>query len=841
MTRSAPRLALVIAATFLGCSEPLAAPSATRTPTDKTASVILDGSHGGNKHFFFLPPMVSGSQLATFTGESDSDQSPTVVVCEWKADSDGSCGAIVAQFGRGDGSTAGDMTYDATAQQYKVNWKTDQCTNGPCTLDVSKTYRLRVLIGAYEIGHADLDVVSNGSELKNVLTGEYIGLVDGRTLPIKFRIEKGAVSVVELGVQATIGTDGGVIATSDGSVSLDFPVGALSAEKAIAVKQVTESRPGVGAWAAAVDLGPDGTTFAKPVTLTLGFDATKLPQGVTPSAVAIYTWVGDSWERVGGSTVNESDNTVSAPISHFSQYVVSISPNYMAGRPAYSFVVGDVGRLTGYTVAYDVAANTYCYTVRVQKRFLFWTRWVWEQRCYTVYTPYQYFPAGLRLYWYFPSGSSSTASLDCSSLKTCYTVVGYDGQMVSPVLRANAVGAVSLAVNEYPGGCFDFMGIPFCGVIPNLWLGPVNVVRAPVNSVAVSPSVATLSPTTPGNTQQLTAILTDANGNDLTGRSVTWSSSDQTVAKVDAFGSVTAVGPGNATITATSEGQSGTARINVLAQGHTVVFDALNPSTSLTEIVIQQSDGSGQRVLTSYNLAGQSIGSLARWSPTDPQLVFQITNPQAGDLYLINEDGTNQRQLTRNTALNAGAAFSPDGKKIIFTSTRTSNYELWIMNADGTGQTQLTHSAAEEYGAAFSPDGSQIAFNRGDGAGREIWIMNATANPDGSYTEHRVTANGGQKSAPCWSPDGKKILVSREYVLYLVDATAIDAPLSAMTLINTPGLSATWPDWAADGKILFTATGYWDSYLVNADGTGLEKIPTPSGLQAMYPSFKPVR
>lgn len=82
----------------------------------------------------------------------------------------------------------------------------------------------------------------------------------------------------------------------------------------------------------------------------------------------------------------------------------------------------------------------------------------------------------------------------------------------------------------------------------------------PVASVGVDPGTATLvAPAT----QQLTATPRDAQGNPLTGRTVTWTSGAQAVATVSPSGLVTAVAPGSATITATSEGRSGTATITV--------------------------------------------------------------------------------------------------------------------------------------------------------------------------------------------------------------------------------------------------------------------------------------
>jgi len=83
---------------------------------------------------------------------------------------------------------------------------------------------------------------------------------------------------------------------------------------------------------------------------------------------------------------------------------------------------------------------------------------------------------------------------------------------------------------------------------------------APVASVTVTPPSATVQA---GQTVQLTATLKDANGNLLSGRSVTWSSSNTAVATVNNSGLVSGAAAGSATITATSEGQSGTAAITV--------------------------------------------------------------------------------------------------------------------------------------------------------------------------------------------------------------------------------------------------------------------------------------
>lgn len=81
-----------------------------------------------------------------------------------------------------------------------------------------------------------------------------------------------------------------------------------------------------------------------------------------------------------------------------------------------------------------------------------------------------------------------------------------------------------------------------------------------VAAVTVAPNASSL---VIGATQRLTAILHDAAGNVLDGRAITWASSDNAVVTVDAAGLIRAVAQGQATITATSEGKSGTAAVAV--------------------------------------------------------------------------------------------------------------------------------------------------------------------------------------------------------------------------------------------------------------------------------------
>lgn len=139
-----------------------------------------------------------------------------------------------------------------------VNWHTDQFG-----FDDTKTYRIRVLVVGTELGYADVDVVNSGKELKNVVTEESKPLVDGRTLPIKFRIEEGAVFVV--------GSSGGTIVALEGEVALEVPPAALTKEVGITVEYFefnSDYLADTGILAGTVfHFSPEGTVFEEPVQI----------------------------------------------------------------------------------------------------------------------------------------------------------------------------------------------------------------------------------------------------------------------------------------------------------------------------------------------------------------------------------------------------------------------------------------------------------------------------------------------------------------------------------------------------------------------------------------------
>ena len=117
---------------------------------------------------------------------------------------------------------------------------------------------------------------------------------------------------------ATIGPSGGVLASADGRLQLTVPAGALAAPAALSIQPITNlAWGGVGA---AYRLGPDGTTFSKPATLTFSLSAANLTNA-SIGAFAVATQDADGyWVWMPGVVRNAGPESLSVPTTHLSDY-----------------------------------------------------------------------------------------------------------------------------------------------------------------------------------------------------------------------------------------------------------------------------------------------------------------------------------------------------------------------------------------------------------------------------------------------------------------------------------------------------------------------------------------
>ena len=182
----------------------------------------------------------------------------------------------------------------------------------------------------------------------------------------------------------------------------------------------------------------------------------------------------------------------------------------------------------------------------------------------------------------------------------------------------------------------------------------------------------------------------------------------------------------------------------------------------------------------------------------DGRILYTVFGPGKSDLFIVNPDGSNQRQLTSNAALNAHPYPSSDGRYIAFTSTRTGSPHIWRMDSDGSNTKQITEGIAE-VSPVITPDNKWIIYQSISDLG--IWKV-----PIDGGTAERITDKLTSQSAI--SPDGKLIACRyREQDLSPFKLGLIDFETGkTVKTIDIPPTNNIL-DWSADGRtVLYVDT-----------------------------------
>lgn len=195
-------------------------------------------------------------------------------------------------------------------------------------------------------------------------------------------------------------------------------------------------------------------------------------------------------------------------------------------------------------------------------------------------------------------------------------------------------------------------------------------------------------------------------------------------------------------------------------------------------------------------------------SPDGGQLALVGWGTNSSDVFVMNADGSDLRQLTRSQQRALGnndwvffPRWSPDGDTIAFISDRTTFYPmLWTMRPNGANARQVLQprnglDAIDSY--AWSPDGTRIAATRFDSSMSQIHVIELTT-PARSRV---ITSEPGGALDPSWSPDGATIAYAaregRRSVIKAIDAQGASSPI---TLVQTDLARA--PRWSPSGSAL---------------------------------------
>lgn len=201
-------------------------------------------------------------------------------------------------------------------------------------------------------------------------------------------------------------------------------------------------------------------------------------------------------------------------------------------------------------------------------------------------------------------------------------------------------------------------------------------------------------------------------------------------------------------------------------------FDHWSGDVSGTSATLAITMNSNKNAIANFSRAGK--------------IVFVSERDGNQEIYVMNIDGSNQINLSRNSANDWHPRWSPDGKRIVFVSSRDGNAEIYVMNADGSNPINLTNSSPNEYCPEWSPDGKSIVFVSDRDGNDEIYIMDTNGS-----NQTNLTKNPAPDSYPVWSPDGRRIAFI---------SIRGDYPYSMFSLV----------------------------YVMNANGTGVTRLEDPS-------------
>jgi len=241
------------------------------------------------------------------------------------------------------------------------------------------------------------------------------------------------------------------------------------------------------------------------------------------------------------------------------------------------------------------------------------------------------------------------------------------------------------------------------------------------------------------------------------------------------------------------------------------------------ELFVMDMDGTNIRQLT--NDRGLSLSSA--WNPAGTKLVYTSYRNRVPDLFLIDIESRSVRQLTSTIELEIGAHFLGDDR-IVFSRTEGSESDIVVMNIDGGGVRKLTPpNRAIDVSPVPSPDGSRIVFCSNRGGGPQIYVMGS----DGSNPTRVSFGASNYCTSPAWSPTGDKIAyvcrADGSFNIFVAD------PDGSNVVQLTSSGSNEDPEFSPDGRYLTFATtafgGGFSVAMMKTDGTSMKRLTSSRG------------
>jgi TolB protein len=235
------------------------------------------------------------------------------------------------------------------------------------------------------------------------------------------------------------------------------------------------------------------------------------------------------------------------------------------------------------------------------------------------------------------------------------------------------------------------------------------------------------------------------------------------------------------------------------------------------EIWLMDWDGANQRQITRHG----ALSILPSWSPDNERMVYTSFARGTSDMYIINRRGGGRMRINSGLALNTSATFSPISNDIAFVGSVRGNPDIYLIKDDGSNLRRLTTETSVESTQEWSPNGRQIAFTSGRTGSPQIYVMDA----EGTNVR-RISNDGSWNDDAVFSPDGEKIAytsrVNGKFQIRIANLITGESSIIAGEGSNEQ------PTWSPDGQwIAFQSdrrNRIWQVYRMRADGSDLLQL-----------------
>jgi uncharacterized repeat protein (TIGR01451 family) len=212
-------------------------------------------------------------------------------------------------------------------------------------------------------------------------------------------------------------------------------------------------------------------------------------------------------------------------------------------------------------------------------------------------------------------------------------------------------------------------------------------------------------------------------------------------------------------------------------------------------------------------LASPGRESDPAWSPDGSKVAFVSTRSGQTDIWVVGQDGTGLRQITRDAAVESSPTWSRDGGQLAFSSTREKpNGRIYRISSDGSGQQTRVANPSDIEGdiqPSWSPTSDEIAFTRTEVDGdTNIKVMNV----DGGGSRTVASAPYTNEEQPAWSPDGKRIAYSVPEGHSPSGIWSVEPDGSgAVQLVGGKDREKSDPTWTSNSEVVATTTEFADN------------------------------